>query len=42
MIDKLDELVAEKHFSWKLREILPEVIVAGENAGMLTEAGAKN
>ena len=41
MIDKLDELVAEKHFSWKLREILPEVIVAGENAGMLTEAGAK-
>lgn len=41
MIDKLDELVAERHFSWKLREILPKVIVAGENAGMLTEAGAK-
>ena len=26
---------------WKLQDILPEVLLAGENAGFLTEAGAK-
>lgn len=41
MIDRFDELVAEKNFSWKLRDILPEVCVAGQNAGCLTEEGAK-
>ncbi len=28
-------------FSWKLLDILPEVLVAGENAGCLTEEGAR-
>lgn len=41
MVDKFDNLVAEKNFSWKLRDILPKVLVAGENAGTLTEEGAK-
>lgn len=41
MIDKFDALVAEKNYPWKLRDILPKVLVAGENAGYLTEEGAK-
>jgi len=41
MIDQFDELVKEKRFSWKLGDILPKVLVAGENAGVLTEEGAK-
>lgn len=41
MIQKFDELIAEKHFPWKLRDIMPEVMVAGEEAGTLTEEGAK-
>ncbi len=41
MIRQFDELVASKNFSWKLEEIMPKVLVAGENAGVLTEEGAK-
>jgi sugar (pentulose or hexulose) kinase len=41
MIQQFDELVASKNFSWKLGEIFPKVLVAGENAGVLTEEGAK-
>lgn len=41
MIDQFDELVASKNFSWKLGDILPKVLLAGENAGVLTEEGAK-
>ena len=41
MIDSFDALVADKGFPWKLRDILPKVLVAGESAGRLTEAGAK-
>lgn len=41
MIQKFDDLVADKNFSWKLLDILPEVMVAGEDAGVLTEEGAK-
>ena len=41
MIGQFDELVAEKGFAWKLEELLPKVLVAGEQAGVLTEAGAK-
>ncbi len=41
MIRKFDELVEEKHFPWKLRDIMPKVMVAGEEAGVLTEEGAK-
>ena len=36
-----DALIADKGFPWTLREIIPDVLVAGENAGYLTEAGAK-
>ncbi|MDY5846159.1 MAG: FGGY-family carbohydrate kinase [Bariatricus sp.] len=41
MIAKFDELVAPKGYPWKLEEILPKVLLAGEQAGVLTEAGAR-
>jgi sugar (pentulose or hexulose) kinase len=41
MVDQFDELTASKNFGWKLKDILPKVLVAGEAAGTLTEEGAK-
>ena len=41
MIEKFDELVKDKGFPWKLRQIMPQVLTAGEDAGTLTEEGAK-
>lgn len=41
MINKFDEKIADKNFAWKLKDILPKVLVAGEEAGILTEAGAR-
>lgn len=41
MIEKFDKLIAPHGYSWKLTDILPKVLLAGENAGCLTEAGAK-
>lgn len=41
MIGQFEERVAEKGYPWKLSEILPEVLTAGEPAGTLTEEGAK-
>lgn len=40
MIEQFDELVASKGYAWKLADILPKVYGAGEQAGVLTEAGA--
>ena len=41
MLDQFDKLVADKNFSWKITEILPKVLVAGEQAGILTDQGAR-
>ena len=41
MVRKFDELVAPRGFSWKLLDILPTSLNAGENAGFLTPEGAK-
>ena len=41
MVRKFDELVAPKGFSWKLLDILPECLNAGEQAGFLTPEGAR-
>ena len=41
MIDLVDGKVAEKGYPWRLRDILPQVLCAGEDAGVITEAGAK-
>ncbi len=39
-IEAFDRLVAPKGYPWKLRNILPKVLLAGESAGVLTEDGA--
>lgn len=41
MVSQFDEAVAEKGYPWKLADILPKVLVAGEAAGTLTEEGAR-
>ncbi len=41
MVKKFDALTASCGFGWKLEDILPKVLVAGENAGTLTAEGAK-
>ncbi|MCD8105795.1 MAG: ATPase, partial [Lachnospiraceae bacterium] len=41
MIDKFNDLIAPRQFPWKLQEILPKALLAGEDAGVLTEEGAK-
>ncbi len=41
MIRKFDELIADKNLPWKVEDILPKVLVAGEKAGELTAEGAK-
>ena len=40
MIAKFDKLVADKNFAWKLADILPAVLNAGDEAGTLTQEGA--
>ena len=41
MVAKFDKLIAPKGYSWKLLDILPKSLNAGEAAGCLTVAGAK-
>ena len=41
MVSKFDELISSRGFSWKLLDILPKSLNAGENAGFLTPEGAK-
>ena len=41
MVKAFDRLVADRHYPWKLIDILPSVLCAGENAGTLTEEGAR-
>ena len=41
MVRKFDELVAPYGYPWKLEDILPECLVAGQDAGVLTEHGAQ-
>lgn len=41
MIETFDKLLEEKSISLKLEDILPQVLIAGEDAGKLTEEGAK-
>ena len=40
MVEKFNKLVAPKGYPWKLEDILPKVLIAGENAGFLTPEGA--
>ena len=39
-MEQFDELITDRHYDWKLRDILPRVLTAGEDAGCLTDDGA--
>ena len=41
MLDQFDALTAGKGYPWKIRDLLPKVLLAGEDAGHLTEEGAR-
>ena len=41
MVAKFDNLIAPKNLGWKILDILPEILNAGEDAGALTAEGAK-
>lgn len=41
MVEKFDKLVAPKGYPWKLLDIMPKVLNAGQNAGHLTDEGAR-
>ena len=41
MVEKFNKHLEQKSIPWKLGGIMPQVLVAGEDAGALTEAGAK-
>ncbi|MBR1586322.1 MAG: FGGY-family carbohydrate kinase [Clostridia bacterium] len=38
---KFDALIAVKGYAWRLADVLPRMLPAGENAGYLTEQGAR-
>lgn len=40
MIEKFDNLISKYELPWSLRDVLPSVLTAGENAGCLAESGA--
>ncbi len=41
MLSRFEEMVAPCGYPWKIKDILPKVLSAGEQAGVLTEEGAK-
>jgi sugar (pentulose or hexulose) kinase len=41
MIELFNERLKAENIAWKLQDILPKVLVAGEDAGVLTEEGAR-
>ena len=40
MVSDFDGLIENRHYPWQLLDILPKILLAGENAGTLTEQGA--
>ncbi|HUE98522.1 MAG TPA: FGGY-family carbohydrate kinase, partial [Anaerolineales bacterium] len=41
MLEQFNKLLGAENIPWKLQDILPKVLVAGDAAGVLTEAGAR-
>lgn len=41
LIEKFNQLIAPKGFGWQVQDILPKVLLAGEDAGKLTAEGAR-
>lgn len=40
MVAKFNDLISSRGLPWKLEDLLPKVLVAGQDAGSLTEAGS--
>ncbi|MGI6072320.1 MAG: xylulokinase [Lachnospiraceae bacterium] len=40
MLDQFEQLIVDKNYKWRIRDVLPKVLVAGKNAGYLTPEGA--
>lgn len=41
MLDKFDSKIKDKNFPWTLKNILPEVLTAGDKSSVMTDEGAK-
>jgi len=41
MISQFDDLIADKNYPWELSELLPSVLTAGDDAGVLSEEGLR-
>jgi sugar (pentulose or hexulose) kinase len=41
MLDLFDERLKAENISWKLQDILPQVLLAGDSAGVLTKEGSR-
>jgi len=41
MMQQFNDLIDQRHYPWRLGKILPQVLVAGEDAGSLTAEGAQ-
>lgn len=41
MVEKFNEVISKYQLPWKVEQVLPSVLVAGDDAGSLTEEGAK-
>lgn len=41
MLDKFDHHIADRHYPWKITDLMPKVLKAGDCAGVLTKEGAK-
>jgi len=40
MLAQFSNLVADRHYNWKIEDLFPQVLSAGNNAGTLTKEGA--
>ncbi|MCR4563545.1 MAG: ATPase [Clostridiales bacterium] len=40
MLDKFEEIIHYHYYKWKIRDILPKILLAGDEAGVLTKEGA--
>ncbi|MBQ9162219.1 MAG: ATPase [Clostridia bacterium] len=41
MLDKFDNLISDKGYPWKIRDILPKAQLCGDHGARLTDAGAR-
>ena len=41
MLEAFNRHIADKNFPWKIEDLLPEIVPAGESAGVLTVEGAR-